>query len=483
MVEILRHQPHEPVGMPGMPRLSAEESALLSTNALEARSAAALFQSTNVWDVHLKFTSNQWSRLGPNIVPPVLGFVRPDGSIILRNPKAARNGLAGVFGLDLPWSEADLEIGGASFRDVGARFKGNGTFVNSQRSYKRPFKIDLNKHLKQQELAGRVTLNFHNLTADASCIRDTLAYEFFRDAGVPASRTAFARLRLTVGSRFGDRLLGLYVLVENPDSVWAREQFGVGGVALFKPVTYELFKDLGEDWTAYEGIYDPKTKIKPKQSQRLMAFSKLVTRASDPEFAARVGEFIDLEEFSKFLACQVLLSNYDGPLSNGQNFLLYLDPGTERFGFIPWDLDHSWGEFPFVGSLDQRERASIWHPWMGENRFLQRMLEVGAVRECYRRELERIRNTLFLPDRLGHRVDELVPVVRPFIAEESAGRLARFEREVGQARGLAPISNNGSPPRRPSYSLKSFIAARAESVSQQLEGRAEGVILTRRQGR
>jgi len=214
-----------------------------------------------------------------------------------------------------------------------------------------------------------------------------------------------------------------------------------------------------------------------------MAFSKLVTRASDPEFAARVGEFIDLEEFSKFLACQVLLSNYDGPLSNGQNFLLYLDPGTERFGFIPWDLDHSWGEFPFVGSLDQRERASIWHPWMGENRFLQRMLEVGAVRECYRRELERIRNTLFLPDRLGHRVDELVPVVRPFIAEESAGRLARFEREVGQARGLAPISNNGSPPRRPSYSLKSFIAARAESVSQQLEGRAEGVILTRRQGR
>lgn len=483
MVRILRQQSREPAGMPAPPRLSAEEAVLLSTNALHAQSAAELFQPTNIWDVHLKFTSNQWARLGPNIIPPVVSFMRSDGSIILRNPQASRNGLAGVFGLDLPWSEADIEFGGALFRDVGARFKGNGTFVNSQRTYKRPFKIDLNKHLRQQELAGRATLNFHNLTADASCIKDTLAYEFFREAGVPASRTAFARLRLTVESRFENRLLGLYVLVENPDAAWAREQFGVEGMALFKPVTYELFKDLGEDWSAYEGIYDPKTKIKSKHSQRLIALSKLVTHAPDPEFAARISEFIDVEEFSRFLACQVLLSNYDGPLSNGQNFLLYLDPRTERFGFIPWDLDHSWGEFPFVGSLEQRERASIWHPWMGDNRFLERILAVPAVRDCYRRQLERIRATLFVPDRLSERVDELVPIVRPFIAEESVGRLARFEHEVGQARARAAQGTNGVPRRRTSYSLKRFFAARAESVSRQLDGRAEGVILTRGQGR
>jgi hypothetical protein len=480
MVRVLRHQIREPGQLPRKPLLSPTEASLLATNATALHSAADLFQSTNVWDVRLKFTSNQWAKLGPNIVPPVLNFIRPDGSIILRNPKASRNGLAGVFGLDFPWSEAELQFGDALFNEVGARFKGNGTFVNSQRSYKRPFKIELHKHIKNQQLAGRATLNFHNLTADVSCLRDTLAYEFFRDAGVPASRTAFARLRLTIEGQFEDRLLGLYVLVENPDAEWAEEQFGIEGVALFKPVTYELFKDLGDDWTAYEGIYDPKTKVRPKQSRRLMALAKLVTHADKAEFEAQAADFIDLDEFARFLACQVLLSNYDGPLSNGQNFLLYLDPRTERFGFIPWDLDHSWGEFPFIGSLEEREQASIWHPWVAENRFLERMLSVKSVRERYQRELERLRTTLFLPDRLGHRVDQLVPLVRPFIAEESPRRLARFEREVAEGRVVAPQDGQGSPRRSQGYSLKRFFEARADSVTEQLNGHADGIILARR---
>lgn len=479
MVKVMRHQLRQPGQMPPQPRLSPEERPLLSTNATAIRNATELFNPTHVWDVQLKFTSNQWTKLGPNVVPPVLHFLQPDGSVILRNPEASRNGLAGVFGLDFPWSQAEMDFSDAVFRGVGARFKGNGTFVDSQRTYKRPFKVDLTKQGKTQRLAGRTTLNFHNLTADASCLRDTMAYEFFRDAGVPASRTTFARLRLTVEGRFDDRLLGLYVMVENPDAEWAREQFGTEGIALFKPVTYELFKDLGDDWKAYEGIYDPKTKLKPKQYRRLMALARLVTHADDAEFGERVGEFIDLDEFARFLACEVILSNYDGFLSNGQNFLLFLDPRTERFGFIPWDLDHSWGEFSFIGKIKERERASIWHPWVGENRFLERTLAVVPVRERYRRELERARATLFLPGRLDQRVDELVSVVRPFIAEESSSRLSRFEREI------APQQNDNpdSLPSPRGFSLKRFFAARAASVREQLEGRAEGVILTRKSPR
>jgi hypothetical protein len=479
MVKVLRHEARQPAQLPPKPVLSSDETRLLSTNALRLRNAAELFQATNVWDVQLKFTSDQWTRLGPNIVPPVLHFMRPDGSIILRNPQASRNGLAGVFGLDFPWSDAEMEFGDAVFRKVAARFKGNGTFVNSQRSYKRPFKIDVKKFVKTQELAGRTTLNFHNLVSDASCVSDALAYEFFREAGVPAPRTAFARLRLTVEGRFEDSLLGLYVMVENPDSEWANEQFGLKGVALFKPVTYELFKDLGDDWKAYEGIYDPKTKLKPQQSARLIAVAKLVTHASDAEFAERVAEFIDLEEFARFLACEVILSNYDGILSNGQNFLLYLDPRNQRFGFIPWDLDQCWGEFPFIGTIEQRERASVWHPWVGSNRFLERMLTAKPVRERYRQELERIRATLFLPERLTDRLEELVKTVRPFIAEESSGRLRRFERQIADRRGSSAADQSPSSRRAPGFALKHFFSARAQSVTDQLGGLADGEIVTR----
>ena len=480
MVRVLRHQARQPGEPPHQATLSSDETKFLSTNALSVLTAPQLFQTTNVWDVRLKFSSKQWAELGPNAVPPVLHFMQPDGSIILRNPQAARNGLAGVFGLDFPWSEAEMEFGDAGFGRVAARFKGNGTFINSQHSYKRPFKIALDKYVKSEQLAGRRTLNFHNLVSDSSYLSDALAYEFFRNAAVPAPRTAFARMRLTIERRFEDGLLGLYVLVENPDSEWATEQFGTKGVALFKPVTYHLFDDLGPEWKAYEGIYDPKTRIKSQQSDRLIALAKLVTHAADAEFADRIGEFIDLDEFARFLACEVILSNYDGILSNGQNFLLYLDPRNDRFGFIPWDLDQCWGEFPFIGTVEQRERASLWHPWVGQNRFLERMLSVASFRELYRKELERVRSTLFVPERLSKRVDELAEIVRPFIAEESSDRLRRFERQIA-AKPTAISSNQNTPrPRSSRFALKHFFTARAESVSDQLSGRAEGLILRHR---
>lgn len=95
----------------------------------------------------------------------------------------------------------------------------------------------MNKQSKDQQLAGRALLNFGNLSADLSFLSDALAYEFFRDAGVPAPRTTFARLFLSIDGKFTDRLIGLYVLVENPEDQWAEEAFGVKDVALFKPVT------------------------------------------------------------------------------------------------------------------------------------------------------------------------------------------------------------------------------------------------------
>ena len=483
MVTILRHQARQPGQPPPVTHLSSEEISLLKTNAAGLQSPDQLYQPTNVWDVRLSFSSKQWEALGPNVVKPVLQFIKPDGSVILRNPEASRNGLAGVFGLDFPWSQTDLEFGNAVFRGAAARFKGNGTFVDSQGSYKRPFKVELSRDAAGQ-VAGVETLNFHNLVADPSGLSDAMAYEFFRQAGVPASRTAFARLRLSIQGRFTDRLLGLYVLVENPDAHWARRQFGVSGVALFKPVTYELFKDLGNDWEAYAGIYDPKTKLKPNQSRRLIALAKLVTHGSDAEFARQIGDYIDLEEFARFLACQVLLSNYDGLLSNGQNFLLYLDPRTEQFGFVPWDLDHCWGEFGFIGTKEQREQASLRHPWVGQNRFLERMLAVPAVYEAYRGQLARLRASLFVPERLNCRLDELAAVVRPFVAEESSRRLAQFEYRVGEARGgqgNPPDSKRRAGPGR--YAFKHFVAARARAVSEQLDGRAPGVIVTRGPGR
>lgn len=460
---------------PSGPGLTASYTGFIP-GADSIRSAADIFRPTNIWTFRFHFSSAQYDALGPNRIAGAPFGGGGDTGPVLRNPNAPRNGLAGMMGFDFPWSTADVEIGGRPFSNVAVRFKGNGTFLGGLGGYKKPLKLDLNKHVKEQTLGGRSTFNLGNLSADFTCLSDTLAYGFFRDAGVIAPRTAYARVFHTIEGRTKDRLLGLYVMIENPDAAWAKEAFGAEGFALFKPVTTSPFTDLGHQWSNYAGIYDPKTKASAAQTQRVMDLAQLVSHAPDPEFIQRIGQFIDLDQAAKFFACEVLLANYDGILAQGQNYLVFHDPRANRFGFIPWDLDHSWGEFPFIGTADQRERSSIKRPWAGENRFLERLWAAPEFERRYRNELTRLLENLFTPDRLERQIDEFAAALRPAVAELPKTRVDKFEHAVAlplndEIRdGKGPMDNQ-----RPGWQLKRFVRARAEHVRKQLAGEIEGV--------
>jgi hypothetical protein len=280
-----------------------------------------------------------------------------------------------------------------------------------------------------------------------------------------------------VDDQWSRRPLGLYAMVETVDADFAAEHISKKA-PVFKPVTYQLFEHLGDDWSAYAAIYDLKTKATAAQERRVIEFARLVSHANHEEFAQRLGDFLDLDEFARFLAGQVLLSNYDSILANGQNFYVYLDPRSNKFGFIPWDLDLAWGSFFLLGTTRERERASIWHPWVGENRFLERVMGVEEFRRLYRAHLEDFSARLFVPDRLNQRIDELAAVIRSPIAAESDFRLDKFEQAVG-AKPLQPSRGNSQSANRTAHQLKRFVEKRAISVRAQLDGKSDGIILKR----
>jgi DNA-directed RNA polymerase specialized sigma24 family protein len=440
--------------------------------------SAELYNLTSIWSAKLFFTARQWRQLQPGHVPPMFNMNNPDGTMSLRNPKAHRSGLAGVIGLDFNWTEAKLEFAGTNLASVGVRYRGNGTFVNSLFGPKQSFKVEVSKSVKTQTLGGLRTLNFVNAIPDNSYLHDALAEQLFRDLKTPAPRTTYAYLSVDVPGRFTNQALGLYVLVENIDSDFAADRFGTKEVPIFKPVTTHLFEDLGGDWKAYADIYDLKTHATPEQLERIVQFAQLVSHADDAEFGRRVGEFVDEDEFAAFLAGHVLLASYDGFLSNGQNFYVYLDPSSNKLGFIPWDHDHAWGEFGYISTADKREHASIWEPSTYHNRFLERMLKVEPFRTVYRQTLERAMSQLFTVDRLYRQIDEIVPIIRPAVAAESDFRLKRFDLAVS-TNWLSGSRDGGAPegPKAPVHQMKRFIAIRVASVRDQLDGRSQGVVL------
>jgi hypothetical protein len=301
-------------------------------------------------------------------------------------------------------------------------------------------------------------------------MNEVLSYRLYRDADVPASRTAYARVFVTVPGKYDHQYLGLYSIVEDIDKDFVEENLSKKKGAILKPVTPKLFEDLGGEWPKYKQTYDPKTTLSVDEAQRVIDFSRLVTHADDAEFGAKLGDYLAIDEFASYMAVTVWLSTLDSILVVGQNYYVFLHPKTHKFHFIPWDLDHSFGQFPVFGSQEQREALSIHHPWFGENRFLDRVFKVDAFKKSYLAKLDEFSKSIFQPERLLKQVDEIAAAIRPAIKEESPEKLAQFDKVVaGEA--MRRTGFPGAPFAKP---IKTFVKARAESVVDQLAGKSEG---------
>lgn len=455
----------------------AEEAKPWTSPPLDAssvRSAADLYRATNIWNAHFKFTREQWNALDPQHIPTLPHFFRvEEGQILTLNPKAPRSGFIGVLGYAFNWSAGDLDFSGLHFTNAAIRIKGNVAAVVKP---KRPLKVDLNRNIKGQKLAGLDELTFNSLVWDTSCLVETLAYQFFRDAGVPSPRTAFAWITVSIENKWDRKPLGLYLMLQPIDASFVADQLSSKNTPLFKPVTYDLFDYLGDNWADYAAIYDLKNDATAAQNQRIIEFARLLTKSNDAEFATRVGDYLDLDEFARYLACLVLVANYDSMLTTGQNFYMYLDPRSNKFGFIPWDMDAAWGNI-WIATKPEFERASIWHPWAVKNRFLERVMAVEEFRRIYRAHLEDFTQRLLVADRIQKRIDEIAPFIRDAIAAESSFRLDKFEQQIGAKPVTPSPGETRDSINAPAYPYRKFIEARARSVRAQLDGKTEGLII------
>jgi len=469
-------------------RISASLVALLSLAAVVETAAdpknndpgnlkpADIFRSTKIWTIHLRFSSDQWEAMEPK--QPREQQRRFGGNWLL-GPEGGRNGLMAAQGINFDYVRADFEFGNIRLKDVGVRYKGNGTFWSSRDRLKRSFKVDFNQFVKGQKLAGMSQLNLHNSVRDRSGLNEAVAYQLFRDGGVPAPRTAYARVYVTVPGKHEKRFFGLYNLVEDVGRSFTEDNFKTSKGALLKPVTPNLFSDLGDDWKDYNQIYDPKGNLSDEQKRRIIEFCKFSTRSSDADFASRLDEYVDLDNFARYLSITAWLTDIDGILGPGQNYYVYLHPQKNKFFFIPWDQDQSFGQFP-RGTQEQRENLAIGRPWSGENRFLARVFGAKPFKDLYLAKMRELNETIFQPDRIARQVDELADAVRDAVTEESTERLTDLDNTLA---GKDVTSSMGPGFNVSVRSIKPFVEARTKSVTDQLEGKSTGQAIRQGFGR
>jgi len=424
-----------------------------------------VFGQTKLWAVHLEIPAKEYEAMQP----PAGGFGFPGAppAPAPKDPKDKRDSERNLFGTEFPWAQGEFTTDGKTYKKVGVRYAGEVTYFASSRGLKRPLKIEFNR-FDDQQFHGLTSLHLHSMPMDPTKGREVLAYAVFRAAGVPAPRTAFAEVTLTVPGKYDKEYLGLYALVENVDKRFLEDRFQSDKGLLMKPFQVRTIDHLGDDWDKYKDRYRPQSEPTKEEAKRVIEFARLVNQAKDEEFKKEIDSYLDVDEFLRFLAANALLSNLESFFALGHNYHLYLHPKTKKFVFIPGDLEFSLANFLLMGTADQLMDLSLTHPYPGDNKLVERLLAIKEVSEKYQKLLKDLSTSSFTKEQLVKDVEAVEKVTKEPLAKEKKATEARKEGPAG----FGPPG--GAAPQPPD--LRTFAEKRTTSVAAQLAGKSKGYV-------
>jgi len=396
--------------------------------------APSLFGFTNLWTLHLVITREDWQTLGSRGVvqrnrggPPMEGILRNmfggggQGS-------APSSGAGG--GSKYPWVQCTLEVGGQRLTNVAVRTKGVSSVARAPNGYKRPLKLDFDRGVKGRSFLGIDELYLNNNVNDATQMREVLAYELFRRAGLPAPRTAFARVYLTISGQTERQHLGLYTLVESVEGRFLKRHFGGRDGVLVKPEMMRGVPYLGEDWDEYTERYQPKNDPQPADTARFIEMLRFFRESTPEQFSSGVKDYLDPDLFLRFVALNAILANVDSFIGNGHNYYLFLGSASRKATFIPWDLNESFGMHPVSGPSRFQMQTSILRPNADPNPLVERFVSDPVWGPRYRAICSELLTNVFVPARLTADIDRLSAITQPVVFAETKRARADFERTV-----------------------------------------------------
>ena len=436
----------------------------------------SLFGLDNVIDVHLRIDPEEWTKLQPPEGTKMDFGVALQGLMWdamtgghFHSEKSTRPGLAGYLGVDHQYGQAEVTIDGDTVKGVGLRYKGNGTFleyVEGDVTKRLSFKIDFNEYDDELKFRGLTKVNLNNNSTDPSLMREPLSYELFREAGIHCSRVGYAKVSLTIPGKVDRQPHGLYTVIEQVDKRFLKDRYGSAKGLLLKPSTFGAFRYFGDEWDKYEIGFVPKTEPTEEQKKRVIEFARLIHKAEDDAFEERVEDYLDVDQFLRFIAVNVLLTNLDSFLGGSQNHYIYLEPESNKFQFFPWDMDLSFGVFPFNGTPETRRKMSIDHPAGKGHTLIERVLNIPRHKQTYHDYLDTYLSTIFAEEKMHQQIEKVGAFVRPLVKINGRKATDGFDAVLAER-----------PKDWEQHPLKYFVTERRASVRRQLDGESEGHIL------
>ncbi|MCH2591744.1 MAG: CotH kinase family protein [Pedosphaera sp.] len=342
--------------------------------------------------------------------------------------------------------KGNVTIGGKLFKNVGLRKKGLLGSVNAQRP---SIKINFDKFGAEQEFEGVSLMTLNNNDTDASLVKQHLAYELFRKAGIPAPRCNFARV--TVNGEY----LGVYSHVESVRKDFLKRHF--------TKASGNLYEGQISDFTEKAaGTFDAKVNAKKNDRNDLLKATKALAVPDEQLFDA-VGKVINLNDFYRYWAMEGLIGFNDGYSGNQNNFFIYNDPQSGRFKFIPWGADGV-----FRARSGKASQAGTPMSVMAEGVVAHRLYKTEKGRERYRSELLKVLDEVWDEQALQAKLDKLTRMLRshthlpPRLYDPAVDSVRRF---ISKRRNMLGVELTGPIPLWPKKMRSGPTSANSKSLT------------------
>lgn len=346
-------------------------------------------------------------------------------------------------------TRASLYYAGEFYDNVFVRQRGDYTRQFEKKSYK--FDMTEDHPLLFSPDEHRVTeINLNSTYTDRDYIRPVLAWQTYRDAGVPYSISFPVRMQ-----RNGN-FHSVAIFVEQPDKDYLDRQGLDPDGALYKMHTTML--------AGTSGGFEKKT----RPDEDFSDYQALRSQLFLPADARRrfLYDNVNLPEVINYLAATAIMHDNDAIT---KNYYLYRDSdNTGEWQIFPWDKDLTFGRM-YVETLLS---TSIWadtdpysHPLFGNasharfddkwNQLIDALYAVPEIREMYLRRLRTLMDQLlnapgtpYAQQYYEPRIDTLYSLIKPDVALDQAAWPPDWAKDQSFDAAINAIKTEYLPKRR-----------------------------------
>ncbi len=301
-----------------------------------------------------------------------------------------------------------------TIEDIGFRLRGN----TSRNSAKKSFKVSFNTFVSGRKYYGLEKMNLNGEHNDPSIIRSKIAWDLLREFEIPAPRSNHVEVYIN------DNYYGLYLNVEHIDEEFVESRFGNKNGNLYKCLWPADLDYLGSNPDLYKftigerRAYALKTNTGEDDYTDIAHFISVLNNTPSNDFRCDIEEVFNIHDYLKVAAVDVFLGNWDGYIYNKNNFYLYHNTETDKFEYIPYDLDNTFG----IDWLDRdwgNRDIYDWEKHGNEERPLYtRMMANTILKDQYSYYFDRLLQEITLMPEFIESITSRRDMIAPFVEDD-----------------------------------------------------------------